>query len=766
MGAFRSAVKRVAPDFVLRAYRRRRGWLGRFADVFEPRPIDPVKALARHRPRGDRQLREAYVANGGATAPFTYVLVRIMGNDLTPRHRSGQSLGSVRFILDNEPEFPGVQKVFLLNRIVDAEVRAELIDLLDERGAEWFEIAFDAEEYAQREFELDAYAAPGWLGSRRMTRRTEQQRSNASVAPYRRKALYAMNVQEARNAAIEYGAKRGDWVLPWDGNCYLSQAAWDQLRSDVEASPHLPYFVVPMARTSNNELLKTQTEAPHAPEEPQVVFRCDATERFDERLPYGRRNKIELLWRLGVPGPWDRWPDEEWDVPRRGLGPDAGQFGVAGWVNRLFSGAAALEKQERGVILHRGRARNEAIKATLDLLDGYPRDGSRHDADELAVIDAVVLGAELADGAEGDAATAIAAAISAADEALGRRPSSVTDKPRPAPGGDLHDYFTVPPYWWYVPGERDPDKRWVRRDGQRSPATVLYAAEADQFDRTRVQRVFDDTMALALARRTTGESRYGDHASEILERFFLDAETAMRPHLRFAQLRPERAIDEGNGRGTIEFKDLYFYLDAVRMLAADGAVSDTQLSRLREWLREYLDWLLSSPQGAFEFAAGNNHGSWFDSQVMAVADFVGDVGTAREAAVRALGRVGQHFDVDGNQPYEFDRTLTRHYTHFNLASWLVVNRQARRFGVNVWGYVAGNGATLPAAVERLADLESRPWTMPQIEPFDEARRTQFLHAAAAAGADVEAPGELYSAPPVLHPHDGVRPFWNLGLARD
>ena len=61
----------------------------------------------------------------------TFILYRILGNDLPPRHGSRQTLENLRFLLDNEPDFPDLEKRWVVNRIADGEREAELIALLD-----------------------------------------------------------------------------------------------------------------------------------------------------------------------------------------------------------------------------------------------------------------------------------------------------------------------------------------------------------------------------------------------------------------------------------------------------------------------------------------------------------------------------------------------------------------------------------------------------------------------------------------------------------
>jgi hypothetical protein len=122
-----------------------------------------------------------------------------------------------------------------------------------------------------------------------------------------------------------------------------------------------------MARVENNSRLLNTNFNPPANEEPQVILRRDAKEMFDERLPYGRWPKVELLWRLGVTGIWDRYSVEPFDIPRPTLALEAYQYAKAGWVARLESGAP-YENGPRAA-KDRNRAREEAVINFLDGLD-------------------------------------------------------------------------------------------------------------------------------------------------------------------------------------------------------------------------------------------------------------------------------------------------------------------------------------------------------------------------------------------------------------
>jgi hypothetical protein len=307
----------------------------------------------------------AQVADRPATDPGTFVLYRIIGNDLPPRHRAGQSLDNLRFILAHEPDLPGCQKRWVLNRIVDPAVEKEAISLLEEHGMPYLRVPFEVEAYRRVGWRFDGFPVPGFTYRPEFAALSPTHRQWALDQVYHDKNLYVMNNNGARNAALRQGRELARWVMPWDGNCFLTRPAWDQLRAAVAARPYLKYFTVPMARILDNQLLLRPDPDVDPSEEPQVVFRSDAREQFNENARYGRCPKVELFWRLGYAGAWDQWCLGPWDPARPARSPEAGQFGSAGWVARLYSGERDLERD----IKDRGWRRLEAVRARIDRID-------------------------------------------------------------------------------------------------------------------------------------------------------------------------------------------------------------------------------------------------------------------------------------------------------------------------------------------------------------------------------------------------------------
>lgn len=337
------------------------GWLPR-------RRLAPAAAIRKARvPHTD--LREVFENSAIASEPDRFALYRIIGNDLHPRHRLGQSLDNLAFILRNEPALEGCEKRWVVNRVVDRGIEAKIIALLREHEQPFIHIPFLQEEYAKIGFDLDCLPWRNFLESRRFRRLKEKDKNRIRVAVYRLKNNYVMNNNGARNAALKEGRRLAKWVLPFDGNCFFTTAAWNEFTRDVKSSPWLKHFAVPMARILENDQLMDPAFAPSPVEEPQLAFRQDSTVLFNEAFPYGRRPKAEMFWHLGIPGPWDLWKEKPWDQPRRPLSAEACSFGVAGWVARLFSGVSPLEAGPGNMPEKRGVARQQAILTLLDTLD-------------------------------------------------------------------------------------------------------------------------------------------------------------------------------------------------------------------------------------------------------------------------------------------------------------------------------------------------------------------------------------------------------------
>ncbi|GAB2889634.1 alginate lyase family protein [Microbulbifer echini] len=687
----------------------------------------------------------------------SFCLYRIIGNDLVPRHKKGQSRDNLAFILEYEPDLIDCEKRFVVNRIVDPEEELQIINLLESTGYPYIHIPFDWEEYRKVGWDIEGIPCDFAPYASTLRELPAPLRAAIIMRTYRYKNNYAMNNNGARNIALQDGRGRAKWVLPWDGNCFLTENSWGEIRRSVISNSKLPYHIVPMARITDNEDLLNPSFRPEAIEEPQVLFRADAKEEFNTEYSYGRRPKVELFWRLGVPGKWDKWPIEPWDLPCPDYSSDAGDFSYAGWVARLFSGKAELEKQrDHKAWVGRGEARTEAITGMLDHLDAKALDVNL-EQHKLIFINP--------NNASRKHNVILEQLKISADQALDRGPYSVAHKTTLPPGGNRHDYWHPAPYYWPNP-LKIPGLPYIRRDGQRVPGTRMYEPLSDRYDRTRLQRLFDDTYVLALAWYHFGDEQYGKHGASFVRYWFLDSDTAMTPHLDFAQVRRGYNKNRGAASGIIEFKDLYYFLDAVRVLELGKFLSEKEISAFKTWLGTYLHWLQHSKQGVEERSALNNHGTYYDLQVSAICAFLGEAKLLRETLRDSRFRLLAQFDEHGYQPHEMKRTNTAHYCCFNLQGWFNLCRIAEAAGEDIWNFSGRSGNGIQKGAEWFLSYAEKSWPYKQIDNFDSQR---FLPIAFGYEhqygqfdyKDEFKLPEISSAKPLFHPHDGVRPFWNL-----
>ena len=347
-----------------------------------------------------------------------------------------------------------------------------------------------------------------------------------------------------------------------------------------------------------------------------------------------------------------------------------------------------------------------------------------------------------------------------ADEALARGPHSVVEKTTLPVSGDPHDYWHPAPYYW--PNPKTPTGiPYIKRDGQRAPGTGLYEKGSEQYDRSRLQRLFDDGTLLTLAWKITGNPHYARHAAMELAHWFTEPASRMNPHLRYAQIILTSKKGRWSSAGIIETKDFYYYLDAVRLLEAEGMLPPETGAQFREWLRSFRTWLLNSRHGRRECSKPNNHGLLYDFQLAAISAYLGDAELLTIIFRRVRSRLLQHVEPDGSQPYELVRTISAHYCAFNLQGWVNFARLAQRCGFDLWEVESPDGRSLRQALEwLLAFNPSKDWPFQQISPFDWARLTP-LATAADLHYGTRHLQHASPAPVCFHPHDGIPPAWQL-----
>lgn len=316
-----------------------------------------------------------------------------------------------------------------------------------------------------------------------------------------------------------------------------------------------------------------------------------------------------------------------------------------------------------------------------------------------------------------------------ADKALKSPIDPVTNKTLMPASGNPHDYFSFGPYWWPNPDTKD-GLPYVRRDGEYNMDTKTAAT-----DKQRMISFAHDVKELGLAYYFTDDEKYSDKAKQQLKAWFIDPKTRMNPNMNYAQAIP--GIVDGRGIGIIDSRLLIGVMDSVELIKP--TLSDNEYKAIVQWYADFKDWLLTSNNGFEEDNWHNNHGTWFDAQVVAFSIFTNDLETAKQRLrITQMRRIGSQFDIEGKQHAELERTQPWHYSNFNLEAYNLLGHYGDIVGVDVWGYEIDKHS-LKNGYRFIAEYVTQPdtWPYKELKGFDASKAyTTMLNANKAYGEEV------------------------------
>lgn len=682
-----------------------------------------------------------------------FALVRILGNSLPPRHARDEMLQHLRFILQHEPDLEGCEKSWILNRIANERLADTCAALIEAAGQRVIRLPFDINAYAQRFNDLSG-VSPGLLSAAALKDAAAFEPATFALEwKYRHKSLYAISLNAARNLALSLGRGRARWTLPWDGACFVTRKAWAEIRLLSQRDAAALHLVVPLTRVTDAQALLQPHFQPALFTEPQLAFRHDSQDCFDEQLRYGNRNKAEMLVRLGVPGPWHTWRPANWDVQPVRSSPERGRFVQGGWVARLPAGC---DPQIDANDPLRWRSRFAGVAGLCQQLD--ERVVAKHNrAGRLLCFGEAAL-------RNADAAV-IRHLQEQAKVAMARPIPTVLDKTGCAPSGDRQDYLSVAPYL-----HRDAAQQGVAfRDGVRTAESTPGTAESRSNDRGTLERMIHDVCATALAGSVADNAECRDHAAHMLRAWFIDPRTRMHPHMRFAQCVPGSG-EGGQPWGIVDFRNLWPLLDAVTLLRRAGALSQDEQGEVQSWFAAFLDDI-STRAGA---QALNNIAVWHDLVAAAIAAFIGRNGQAAQILSDVPLRIGAQLSPFAVPHLELQRSRPLHYGLFLAQGLVHLAWLGRALGIDLWRYQAAQARSVAMLIRFLAlnrsllddyaaDAATFDYRIAQIAMLVP---TDAVGYAALAALDLGEPRELPDS--FLHGavHHGVAPFFNLlGMAQ-
>ena len=292
------------------------------------------------------------------------------------------------------------------------------------------------------------------------------------------------------------------------------------------------------------------------------------------------------------------------------------------------------------------------------------------------------------------------------DEILTKPTFKITEIPLKRPSGDMHDYMSVSPYRWPNPDTPD-GLPWVRRDGHHNPETAK---------NPRANGVYSRVYRLALAAfyfpDRAGE--YAEYANRQMYDWFINPESYVNPNGKYAQSIP--GVCDGCSPGIIDFTNNHQLFDGMGILEAMGLLDLEIKEGVKRWFVEFTNWLMTDDNiGIREGCATDNHGAWYDEQIVSAAVYCGrDTLVRRVLSTSYQIRTKGKIQPDGSQPHELLRATPIGYSFYALDALLAVAAIAERSGYeNYWGIDAERGeCILKKAIDYLYPYVLDPTSCP------------------------------------------------------
>jgi len=263
-------------------------------------------------------------------------------------------------------------------------------------------------------------------------------------------------------------------------------------------------------------------------------------------------------------------------------------------------------------------------------------------------------------------------AISLLDQPI----TAVTQKPSTSHISDARNYVSMACYWWPDPNSPDGNP-YIRKDGEVNPET-----RSQQSDLPKLIEMAQRVEVLSLAYKCTENEKFAKMALVQLEAWFINKESAMHPHLEHAQMVKGRNL--GRSYGVIDTWWLVRVVESLPYLKKSVYWTQRLEEGLQAWFTHYLNWLRNSEFGQAEMQSKNNHGTWYDLQVVTFARFVDQHDFARSHLENVTQRrIARQITPFGRQKYETRRSRPHHYSIYNLSGLMKLALHGKALGVDL-----------------------------------------------------------------------------------
>ena len=320
-----------------------------------------------------------------------------------------------------------------------------------------------------------------------------------------------------------------------------------------------------------------------------------------------------------------------------------------------------------------------------------------------------------------DLVAALKEIVKDADAALEQPIANVVDEGALPPSGDPHDYYSYSPYWW--PDPENANGPYIWRDGVTNPDRYTS-------DVSRLEAMRDAVTSLVPAWYFTGDERYAERAVQQLRAWFLDPATKMNPNVQFGQKR--RGHNYNSPSGVLEAWRMEWVVDCAILLESFPGWTVEEANALRSWFNQFATWMVESPEGIEESMQPNNHGSWYNAQLILYALYGENFDLARKQLDGMPARIFSQVFIDGRQPQELIRTRSLNYSIYNARALITVARLGRHLDYDLFAYRSLEGRSIRLAVDYMTPyiLGGKEWPLKQIRPHSNGSAAQLYWNAA------------------------------------
>ena len=282
--------------------------------------------------------------------------------------------------------------------------------------------------------------------------------------------------------------------------------------------------------------------------------------------------------------------------------------------------------------------------------------------------------------------------LKAADAALATPPVTITKFRAKLSEGGPNDFYSNGDYWWPNPNTAN-GLPYVQRDGQTNPENFVE-------HRRCVMALRDAVAALGVAYKITGDNRYAAKSAELLKVFFLDPQTRMNPSLKYAQAIP--GVTPGRGIGIIDTLHLAEVPLAVLAMEKSKSFPPEVFTGVKQWFRDYAEWMTTSANGIEESNTKNNHAVAFWLQIAAFSKLTGDEAKLTECRKRFKEVfIAKQMTNDGSFPQELRRTKPYGYSIFQLDNMASLAQLLSHHDESLWLYTLPDGRGMRKGMEFL-----------------------------------------------------------------